>query len=102
MRKNPSPAKTFMRQLLLTRVRMGQRFWKRQTAHLHSHPCCTTTIPSPNALCRWHCATGKRLENPWNDTELNARATKDRHGVNIRLRFMQYNTAVAAVVKILL
>jgi hypothetical protein len=102
MRKNPSPAKTFMRQLLLTRVRMGQRFWKGQTAHLHSHQRCTTTIPSLNALRRGHRAAGKRLENPRNDPGLNARATKDRHGVNVRLRLMQYNAAVAAVAKILL
>ena len=33
---------------------------------------------------------------------LNAEATKDRHGVNIRLWFMQYNAAVAAMAKVLL
>ena len=102
VRKNSSASKTLMRQLLLTRVRMDQRFWKGQTAHLHGHPCCPTTIPSFNALCRGHCAAGKRLENPRNDTGLNARAAKDRHGVNVRLRLMQYNAAVATVAKILL
>lgn len=103
MRKNPFAPKTLMRQLLLTRVRMGQRFRKGQTAHLHHHQCCATTIPSPNALRRGHCAAGEQqLENPWNDTGFNARATKDRPGVNIRLRFMQHNAAVAAVDKILL
>ena len=46
--------------------------------------------------------TRERLENPWNDTGLNTGAAKDRHGVNIRLRFMQLNAAVAALDKILL
>ena len=64
--------------------------------------CCPTTIPSPNALCSGHCTAGKRLENSRLDSRFNARAIKNRHGVNVRFRFMQHNAGMAAMATILL
>ena len=59
-------------------------------------------IPSLNALCRGHCGAGKRLENSWNDTGHHARATENRHGIELGFWHMQYPSEVAAVAKILL
>ena len=60
-----------------------------------------SAIPSSNSLCCWHCAAGERLKNSWYDSKLNARATKNRHGVNVGLWNMQYNAGMATVAKIL-
>ena len=102
MRKNPFTTKAPMRQLLLTRVRMDYHFWKGQIVNLHDHPCCATPVPSPNAILRGHRAARKRLKNTRHHSRINSEADKDRHGINVRLRFMQLYSSMAAVDKILL
>src|SRR5665647_842265 len=102
MRKNPFAPKTLMRQLPLTRLRMGKRFWQRQIAYLHSYPHCSRAIPSIGSICGRNCRIGEWFEIPWNDSENQSGTIENRYGVNLGFWHLQLPSTMATMATILL
>jgi hypothetical protein len=99
---NPFAPKTIMRQLPLTRLRMGKHLWQRQIAYLHSYPHCSRTIPRTSPLYGRNCRVGEWFENPWDDSENQSGTVENRDGVNVGFWHLQLPSTMAAMATILL